>query len=123
MQTIGLMAMVQLAYSDSSITDTYNTGDTLTASTLGNIKSAVNNNASLLALVIWKYSFYTFYTLALFGDSHAHATITAPSLSGACSHSRLRFGGLRSPAGRNTLCRRDGGPARRSRPGRARSDC
>lgn len=39
----GLFSISQLAYPDS-ITDTYNTGDTLTATTLDNIKSAVNDN-------------------------------------------------------------------------------
>jgi hypothetical protein len=42
---IGLISVSQLAYPDS-ITDTYNTGDTLTATTLNNIKSAVNDNDS-----------------------------------------------------------------------------
>ena len=40
---IGLLAMAQIGYA-SSISDTYNDGDTLTASTLDNIKSAVNDN-------------------------------------------------------------------------------
>lgn len=40
---IGLFSVSQLAYSES-ITDTYNTGDTLTASKLNIIKSAVNDN-------------------------------------------------------------------------------
>jgi hypothetical protein len=40
---IGFLSISQLAYPDS-ITDTYNTGDTLTATTLNNIKSAVNDN-------------------------------------------------------------------------------
>jgi hypothetical protein len=43
MTFIGLLSTSQLAYS-GSITDTYNTGDTLTATTLNNIKSAVNDN-------------------------------------------------------------------------------
>ena len=40
---IGLFSIHQSAYSDS-ISDTYNTGDTLTASTLDTIKNAVNDN-------------------------------------------------------------------------------
>lgn len=40
---IGLFPLSQLAYS-ADITDTYATGDTLTATTLNNIKSAVNDN-------------------------------------------------------------------------------
>ena len=40
---IGLISVSQLAYPDS-ITDTYNTGDTLTATMMNNIKSAVNDN-------------------------------------------------------------------------------
>ena len=42
---IGLFSISQLAY-PGSITDIYNTGDTLTATTLDNIKSAVNDNDS-----------------------------------------------------------------------------
>jgi hypothetical protein len=42
---IGLFSIHQSAYSDS-ISDTYNTGDTLTASTLNTIKDAVNDNDS-----------------------------------------------------------------------------
>ena len=42
---IGLLALAQIAYS-SPILDTYTTGDTLTAATLDNIKSAVNENDS-----------------------------------------------------------------------------
>jgi hypothetical protein len=42
---IGLLSMSQFVHPDS-ITDTYNTGDTLTATTLNNIKSAVNDNDS-----------------------------------------------------------------------------
>ena len=42
--SVALLASIsQLAYS-APITDTYTTGDTLTATTLGNIKSAVNDN-------------------------------------------------------------------------------
>jgi len=40
---IGLISISQLALS-GSITDTYNTGDTLTTTTLDNIKDAVNDN-------------------------------------------------------------------------------
>ena len=40
---IGIFAVSQIAY-PGSIADTYETGDTLTATTLDNIKSAVNNN-------------------------------------------------------------------------------
>jgi hypothetical protein len=44
--SVALLASIsQLAYS-APITDTYTTGDTLTATTLGNIKSAVNDNDS-----------------------------------------------------------------------------
>ena len=43
MSLIGLMAAAGLAYSDP-ITDTYTKGDILTADTLNNIKSAVNQN-------------------------------------------------------------------------------
>ncbi|MCP4979097.1 MAG: hypothetical protein GY935_01225 [Gammaproteobacteria bacterium] len=43
MTIIGLFSVSQLAYSEP-ITDTYNTGDTLTASKLNIIKSAVNDN-------------------------------------------------------------------------------
>ena len=39
---IGLLSISQLAYS-ADITDTYTTGDTLTSTTLNNIKSAVNS--------------------------------------------------------------------------------
>lgn len=42
---IGLCSIPQLTFS-APITDTYATGDTLTASTLNNIKSAVNDNDS-----------------------------------------------------------------------------
>jgi hypothetical protein len=42
---IGIFSVSQYVYADS-ITDTYNTGDTLTATTLNNIKSAVNDNDS-----------------------------------------------------------------------------
>lgn len=47
MLIVGLISISQLAYS-SSITDTYTAGDTLTATTLDNIKSAVNDNDSRL---------------------------------------------------------------------------
>ena len=40
---VGLLAISQLVHSDA-ITDTYSTGDTLTATTMNNIKSAVNDN-------------------------------------------------------------------------------
>jgi len=40
---IGLVSALQIVSADS-ITDTYNTGDTLTTTTLDNIKSAVNDN-------------------------------------------------------------------------------
>jgi len=40
---IGLLSALQIVSADS-ITDTYNTGDTLTTTTLDNIKSAVNDN-------------------------------------------------------------------------------
>jgi hypothetical protein len=43
MSLIGLFSISQFAYS-ASITDTYATGDTLTAETLNRIKSAVNNS-------------------------------------------------------------------------------
>jgi hypothetical protein len=45
---IGLFSIAQPALSDS-ITDTYTTGDTLTATTLNNIKSAVNGNDSKIS--------------------------------------------------------------------------
>ena len=47
---VGLLMMSQLARSDS-ITDTYTTGDTLTATTLNNIKSAVNDNDARIAVL------------------------------------------------------------------------
>ncbi len=45
MSIVGLISISQAAFSDS-ITDIYTTGDTLTANTLDNIKSAVNDNDS-----------------------------------------------------------------------------
>jgi hypothetical protein len=45
---IGLLMISQLARSDS-ITDTYSTGDTLTATKMNNIKSAVNDNDARIA--------------------------------------------------------------------------
>jgi hypothetical protein len=61
---IGLISVSQLAYPDS-ITDTYNTGDTLTATTLRNIKSAVNDNDSRIT--------------ALEAAPKANTAITAPT--------------------------------------------
>lgn len=45
---VGFFSISQLVYPDS-ISDTYNTGDTLTATMLNNIKSAVNDNDSRIA--------------------------------------------------------------------------
>ena len=61
---VGLLLIPQLAYPDS-ITDTYNTGDTLTATTLRNIKSAVNDNDSRIT--------------ALEAAPKANTAITAPT--------------------------------------------
>jgi parallel beta-helix repeat protein len=47
---IGLFAISQLAYA-APITDTYTTGDTLTAGTLDNIKSAVNDNDTRITAI------------------------------------------------------------------------
>ena len=47
---VGLLSISQLAIS-GSITDTYNTGDTLTAQTLDNIKTAVNDNDSRVTVL------------------------------------------------------------------------
>lgn len=47
---IGLFSIPQLAYS-APINDTYTTGDTLTAGTLNNIKSAVNDNDTRITAI------------------------------------------------------------------------
>ncbi len=68
---IGILSIPQLAYSDS-ITDTFTTGDTLTATTLNNIKSAVNGNDTNITAQNSRIS-------ALEAAPKANVTSTAPT--------------------------------------------
>jgi uncharacterized coiled-coil protein SlyX len=61
---MGLMFMAPSAYT-AEITDTYSTGDTLTATTLGTIKGAVNDNDKRTSAVETKISDMQAILLAL----------------------------------------------------------